>query len=131
MADFRQLLLNPTLVASNSTTAVAIPGTSPVRSAQVSKMRGDMEICGLNGTLQIAIGVQTSDNGDSWTDETGTLIVAYGASNGVVHSSAVVDFSSIVGAKQWVRLVYYVKLSTGSTLATAYVRGSVDLIPRT
>ena len=131
MAEHRTVTLISTLVATNSTTASPIPASAPRRSGTLSKLRGDMEITALNGNIQIAIGVQTSDNADSWTDETSTLIVTWGAANGVAHSSAIVDFSSIAGAKQWVRLVYYVKLSTGSTLATAFVRGSVDLIPRT
>jgi len=38
---------------------------------------------------------------------------------------------TIAGAKQWVRPVYYVRLSAGSTLASAFVRGSIDLISRT
>ena len=131
MPDFKQVTLLSTLVATNSTTAFALPAGAPMRSAGVSKARADIEITGLNGSVQIAIGIQTSDDAITWTDETGTFALGYQSSNGVSHSSSVADFSTIAGAKQWVRPVYYVRLSAGSTLATAFARGSIDLISRT
>ena len=131
MPDFKQVTLLSTLVATNSTTAFALPAGAPMRSAGVSKARGDLEITGLNGSVQIAIGIQTSDDAITWTDETGTFAMAYGAASGVVHSTSVADFSSIAGAKQWLRPCYYVKLSAGSALATAFIQGTIDFIPRT
>ena len=131
MSDFKQVHLAPTLVASNSTTAFAVPAGPAMRTAGIGKARADAEICGLNGTLNIAIGIQTSDDAITWTDETGTFAMAYGAASGVVHSTSVADFSSIAGAKQWLRPCYYVKLSAGSALATAFIQGTIDFIPRT
>lgn len=127
----RSLDLQATLVASLSTTAYAIPAGSPMRSNQMSKARADIEINGLNGNLQVAIGVQTSNDLCTWTDETGTFALGYQTADGMFHANAYADFGSIVGGKQWFRPCYYVKLGTGSTLATAFVSGSMDLVPRT
>lgn len=130
MPDSKQITLTATLLAAISTTAVGIPAGPPMRSAQMARARGDVEISGLTGNFQVAIGIQISDDGITWTDETGTMALGYQSANGVAHSTSVADFTTIAGAKQFVRPCYYVKLSSGSTLATAFVRGSIDMIPR-
>jgi len=126
----RSVILPGTLVAANTNSpAVAIPASGPYRAVDGAKFRADIEICARIADLTIALGIQTSNDLASWDNDDGTLIIGYQTSNGWHHSSAIADLSSLTNDAQWFRFVWYVKLTQAGNLATAFVHGSVDLVP--
>ena len=100
-----------------------------MRSGLVGKARADIEICALNGAIQVAVGFQQSDDLNTWVDETGVLSLAYQSANGMAHATSFADFTSAIN-RAYVRPVYYIKLSSGSGMATAFVKATVDVVPR-
>ena len=130
MSGSRTVALVSTTLAAISTSAVAIPAGPHFRSTLLMKARADIEVVALNGNFQVAIGIQTSDDLVTWTDETGTYALGYQSGNGMAHSSSMADFATPTGGKQFVLPCYYVKLSSVNTLATAFVTGSMDMLPR-
>lgn len=125
----RSITLFGTTVATNTTTDTAIPASPTFRTSSCKKARGDMCIIGINGNIQVALGIQTSNDTQTWTDHTSTMVLSYTAANGWVHAGSFGDLSSFTDGKQYFRFVWYVKLSSGTTLATAYVYGNADAVP--
>lgn len=75
--------------------------------------------------LNVALGYQTCDVPNSV--DTPVAATSYQTANGMYYGTAFTDISANTLGKQWVRIVWMVKLTSGSTLATASVSGSVDL----
>jgi len=126
-----------TLVAAtlcvNSTTEIAIPASAPMRSNRLGKARADVEFIGLNGNISIALGIQNSDDALNWTNHTsaGDLFISFTTTSTVVHAGSYTDVSTLTNAKQYFRFVWYAKLTSGTTLATGYAQGNVDILPMT
>jgi len=127
----RTIMLTGTTVFNASTSDIAIPCSPAFRTNTMAKARGDICVIGLNGMLQVALGIQTSDDGQTWSDHTGTLIIGYSNTVGWIHATTYADLSTYTAASQYYRFVYYVKLSSGTVLSTAYVYGSVDPVAMT
>ena len=126
MSDKITINLPITTIAFNNTSEYGIPAAGWMRAADVAKFRGSFEIRGINGVLNVALGYQTCDVPNSV--DTPVAVTSYQTSNGMYYGTAFTDISANTLGKQWVRIVWMVKLTSGSTLATASVSGSVDLL---
>lgn len=115
-----------TTVAHNSTTQVSVPAGAWVSAAGISGARGWGEIAARNGNLQVAPGVQfTNDPFDSPTGNV-TAVGCVLSTDGTTDPGGVTSLSS--GAFRFARPVWILTLSGGSTLATACVGGMIELI---
>ncbi len=124
----RTITLPWTTVATDSTSVVAIPATGWMKASDFAKVRATMEMRGITGTnLNVSVGYQTANvenapGGDA-------VIGSYRTTADVFYPTGFTDISADTLGKVMIRLVWLVKLSSGSTIATARVGGSVDLVP--
>jgi hypothetical protein len=130
--SMRTIRLNGTLVAHNdNATLAAHPACDPFRAILCSKARVDFEFCAGNGQLRVGVGIQTSNDLETWTSHTGMGELIYDpATAGTHHSAAIVDLSGLTTDVQWVRIVFYATLNSGNTLATGFAQGVVEMVPR-
>lgn len=115
-------------VATNSTTAVSVPTGSWRSSAGYTYGRGWGEMRGKNGNISVEPGLQlTNDVADPTAGGTtitlGSALTADGTSN---PQSTPISLS--VAGYKYARPVWIVKLTSGTTLATAAVTGVIELV---
>jgi hypothetical protein len=126
MPTRRSVRLPPGLVAAISTTAYFHPITEYFEASGLDKMRAVFEVLGLNGNLS---GVPAAHFTDQ-PDQQGTVVELCTAAttNGLNNPSAWTSVQTTASGKQLCRLGWYVKLSTGSTLATAVMQAKVEIL---
>ena len=127
------LELLATLLATASTSILAIPASGTLRAGRVFKVRWDVEAIGLNGNMEWALGIRTSDDGANWTNHTtmGDPIIDFTTATGWIHATTGFrDLSAFTDIVQYVQFVWYTKLSGVGSLASVYVHGSLDIIPK-
>lgn len=122
MAVLRTLDLPPMTLATLTTTEVAIPAGEWTLAAGVLTAKGWGEVRGLNGSAQVRPGVQLAN--DRRNPESTVAIGSVKATSGMI-DPATQQVSA--GDKEWIRPVWLVSLSGGSTLATASVIGTIVL----
>ena len=115
-----------TTICVDSTTAVAFPASAWMSAQEWAKFRGTMELRGITGLTNVTLGYQTCNVENA--PDTAVPVPGYQTANGVYFPSAFTDISSDTFAKQLVRLVWRAKRTSGSTLGTARVGGSVDIV---
>ncbi|MBM4109693.1 MAG: hypothetical protein FJ255_12950 [Phycisphaerae bacterium] len=92
----------------------------------LDKMRAVFEVRGLNGSLSVVPAVQFADMPDN--PGTVTNIGTAATADGFNAPSSWTSVQTDANAKQLFRLGWFVKLTTGSTLATAIVQGKVEIL---
>ncbi len=116
-----------TTVCTDNTSVVAIPASGWMKASEFAKMRANMEMRGITGTnLNVGLGYQTANVENATGGD--TLLGSYRTTADVFYGTSFEDVSAQTDGKVYVRLVWLVKLSSGSTIATARVGGSVDVI---
>ena len=124
----RTIPLPLTTVCVDGTAVVAIPATNWMKAADVAKVRANMELRGITGTnMNVGLGYQTANVENAPGGE--TLLGSYRTSADVYYGSSFESVSAQTDGKVLIRWVWLVKLSSGNTIATARVCGSVDVIP--
>ena len=115
-----------TTVAVDGTTEVFIPATGWMDSSDVAKVRTNFEARGFTGLMNVLVGYQTAnvENAPDAHVTTGS----FQTTAGVYFGSSFADAASNTQAKRMVRFGWVVKLTSGSTLATVRVAGSVDIV---
>ena len=123
----KTLRLRWTTVCVDGTTEVFVPDTDWMRAPDVAKIRLYMEARGFTGLMNVIAGYQTC-NVDNSPDAHNT-IGSFVTTAGVTFGASFADVTANTQAKQYVRFGWVVKLTSGSTLATVRVGGSIDIIP--
>jgi hypothetical protein len=115
-------------IATNSQTPVAVPAGSWRSAAGYSFGRGWGEMRARNGAISAEPGLQlTNDVSDPTTG--GTTVVLDSALVGdTVSNPQSTPISISAAGYKYARPVWVVKLTTGSTLATASVTGVIELV---
>jgi hypothetical protein len=112
-------------ISSNGTTEVFIPASGWMSATAVTGAKGWGEIRGRNGNLQAIPAVQVTND----VHDPGAVTTACGptlTTDDVYDPNGVTSVAS--GSYRFIRAGWLVKLTSGSTLATANIAGVVELI---
>ena len=125
----RTIPLPWTTVCVAGTTVVAIPATGWGKGPDFGKLRATFEARGFTGNITVALGYQTANAENS--PDAAVALTSYFDTENLYYGSSFTDVTANTLPKQLVRLVWMVKLSSGSSLGTVRVGGSVDNVPPT
>ena len=124
----RRLNLSWQTVFVDSTTVVSIPAGPWAEADDIAKLGFELEMRAKTGVLEAALGYETADNQD--TPDAAVAITAYRTANGLTQRGGLTDIASTTAGKKYIRPVYLVKLTSGSTLTLAAVRGLMYIVKR-
>jgi hypothetical protein len=113
-----------TLVATNTTTAIFVPATDWELTLGVTGARAWGEIRCRNGLIQVQPAVQVTN--DIRANYTQTGLSPTMTTDGVYDPSAAAAITSS-GTSRYMRSGWLISLTSGNTLATAWVGGAVEL----
>ena len=119
----RKFVLPWQTVFVDSTTVISIPAGEWGEADDVAKIGFELEMRAKTGVLEVALGYETAD--DQATPDTAVAVTAYRTANGLTQRGGLTDIASTTAGKKFIRAVYLVKLTSGSTLTLAAVRGLV------
>ena len=112
----------------DSTTVVSIPAGDWMDTDDVAKIGFELEMRAKTGLMEVALGYETADNQD--TPDTAVAVTAYRTTNGLTQRGGVTDVASTTAGKKYIRPVFMVKLTSGSTLTLAAARGRLFIVKR-
>ncbi len=124
MATINTTSLGWTTVCVDSTSEVAFPASGWMSAKDINKYRGSFEARAFSGLMNVALGYQTANVENS--PDAHNTVTSFQTTAAMVYGSAFTDISANTLGKQLVRAVWVCKLTSGSTLATVRVAGSVD-----
>lgn len=124
----RRISLSWLTLFVDSTTVVSIPAGDWMDTDDVSKIGFELEVRAKTGVIEVALGYETADNPD--TPDTAVAITAYRTTNGLTQRGGVTDVASTTAGKKFIRPVFMVTLTSGSTLTLAAARGRMFIVPR-
>jgi hypothetical protein len=113
-------------LSTNSTSNLFLPATGWLPTDYITQMRPTWELRQANGNIQLSPAYQVADHEDS--PGTSTALATLTSSTGMQYPTGWTDVSSSLGGKQLVRFGWIVNLTSGSTLATAFAGGRVQLL---
>ncbi|MFZ5477081.1 MAG: hypothetical protein ACOZNI_09930 [Myxococcota bacterium] len=117
-----------TTVFAESTTAVGIPVTGWFEAEDFGRLGFDLELRAKTGVLEVALGYETADNED--TPDTAVAVTSYRTANGFTFRGSLTDISATTAGKRLIRIVFLVKLTSGSTLALGRAGGAAYVVKR-
>lgn len=115
-----------TTVGTVNANEEALPATGWMRAGDITKVRASFELRGVTGVLNVCVGYQTA-NAENSPDAHVTLGTLQTANN-VYYGASFADIAANTAGKQFIRFVWVVKLTSGSTLSIGRVGGSIDIL---
>ena len=112
----------------DSTTVISIPAGDWIDADDVAKVGFELELRAKTGSIEAALGYETADNQD--TPDTAVAVTAYRTANGLTFRGGLTDIGSTTAGKKYIRPVFLVKLTSGSTLTLAAARGRMFIVRR-